>query len=183
MNGRVWRRHGFQDWREPVPNWMFDPISAEKALTSVKWLRRPSSLKASVGPRESGGEAAAKGVRAFLTLSVTEFCSFEVFSSGDLCVILSDLAIGRSVKVCQQFLGIQQPQRAVILFIALPEAKDNIYPGQSRWTFCRGGVRFATTTRSSDMDGGFAKPTTTGRNAFRCGADSGSRAVRPSPSY
>src|ERR1019366_4740637 len=37
---------------------------------------------------------------------------------------------------------------AVVLFIALPEAKDNIDPGGSHWTSCRGDVRFARTTRS-----------------------------------
>jgi hypothetical protein len=43
---------------------------------------------------------------------------------------------------------------AVILFIALPAAKDNIDPGYAPWDSCRGDVPFAKTIRSSVMDCG-----------------------------
>jgi hypothetical protein len=49
---------------------------------------------------------------------------------------------------------------ALIVFIALPEAKDNIDPEPSRWSFCRGVVLSAATTRSSAIDSDFTGATT-----------------------
>ena len=48
----------------------------------------------------------------------------------------------------------------MILFIALPEAEDKIDPGCSRWNCSRGGVRCAAAIRSSAMDSGANRRTT-----------------------
>jgi hypothetical protein len=58
--------------------------------------------------------------------------------------------------------------------------KDNIDPGWSRWTCCRGDVPFAPTKRSSATGSAFVRVTTTDTYASGFGAESVSRTARPS---